>query len=359
MPSVRRIASRAGVSVATVSRALNNHPNVDPNTRRKVIEAAESVGYPKVMSARATQTNVIALAYTGELVRADYGGFDAAMQAGILRGLNEHRFDLRMVALQRDAVPGEGYARVLERKTIGGTILRVFEDSRLVAAEIAEAGLPCIVIADRFPDHPNVNFVCCESRADSRRAIQHLIDLGHKRIALGVHSVRDTDHMDRRNGYEDAMKDNGLPLDPALENEIVASTEGGAGLITRLMSMPNPPTAVFFTDPLATVGALRRCLELGVRVPQDLSIVGFDDSDVRKHTFPACTCVVQDAEMLGFESARWLTRRLINPGDENLKSLRLVRTTRLEINQTTGRPSADPVRVLPDGTRVKLQQPHS
>ncbi len=303
MPSVRRIASQAGVSVATVSRALNNHPNVDPNTRRRVIEAAESVGYPKNLASRANQTNVVALAYAGEMVRADYGGFDAAMQAGILRGLNEHRFDLRLVALHRDAAPGETYARVLERKQIGGTILRVFEDSRQVAGQIAEAGLPCVVIADRFPD---------------------------------------------------ALKENGIELDPAIESEIVASTEGGAGLITRLMSMPKPPTAVFFTDPLATVGALRRCLELGVRVPQDLSIVGFDDSDVRKHTFPACTSVVQDAEMLGFEAARWLTRRLANPADENLRSLRVVRTTRLEINQTTGRPPVEPVRVLPDGSRVKL-----
>ena len=359
MPSVRQIASQARVSVATVSRALNNHPNVDPDTRRRVIEAAESVGYPKAIASRAGQTNVIALAYAGELVRADYGGFDAAMQAGILRGLNEHRFDLRLVALHRDAGPGETYARVLERKMIGGTILRVFEDSRQVAGQIAESGQPCVVIADRFPDQPAVNFICCESRADSRRAIQHLIDLGHRRIALGVHSIRDTDHVDRRAGYEDALKENGIPLDPSIEVEIVASTEGGAGLITRLMSMPKPPTAVFFTDPLATVGALRRCLELGVRVPQDLSIVGFDDSDVRKHTYPTCTSVVQDAEMLGFEAARWLTRRLIHPGDENLKSLRVVRTTRLEIKQTTGRPSADPVRVLPDGSRVKLQQPHS
>lgn len=353
MSNVRTIASRAGVSIATVSRSLNNHPNVDPATRQRVFEAAASVGYSKANSVRHGVSTVIALAYPGDVVRADYGGFESAMLAGILRGVNEHRFDVCVLSLRRDLAPGESYARLLDRKKIAGVILRVFEDNREIAEQLAGTGLPSIVVADRY-QATDVNYICCESRVDSRRAVQHLIDLGHRRIALGVHAVRDTDHMDRRNGYEDAMRENGLPLDPTLMHEIVASPEGGAGLITRLMSSSEPPTAIYFTDPMATIGALRRCLELGIRVPQDISIVGFDDSDTRRHTYPSFTAVVQDAEMLGFEAARWLTRRLANPGDTALQSLQVVRQTRLEINQTTGRPPADPCRVLPDGTRVQL-----
>ncbi|MBY0112586.1 MAG: LacI family transcriptional regulator [Phycisphaerales bacterium] len=357
MSNVRQIASKAGVSIATVSRSLNNHPNVDPATRQRVFEAAASVGYSKANSLRTGASTVIALAYAGDVVRADYGGFESAMLAGILRGVNERRFDVCVLSLHRDLAPGESYARLLDRKKIAGTILRVFEDSRHVAEQLAGTGLPSVVVADRYAPTSGVNYICCESRIDSRRAVQHLIDLGHRRIALGVHSVRDTDHVDRRNGYEDALRENAIPLDHSLVSEIVASPEGGAGLITRLMSSSEPPTAVYFTDPMATIGALRRCLELGIRVPQDLSIVGFDDSDTRRHTFPSFTAVVQDAEMLGFEAARWLTRRLANPGDGALQTLQVARQTRLEINQTTGRPPKEMCRVLPDGTRVLVSGP--
>ena len=294
MASVRQIAQRVGVSTATVYRALNNNPTDDPETRRKVL-----------------------------------------------------------VSLARDKTAQETYTQFFARKGLRGVILRSFEESREVCAAIAREGFPAVVAADRFKE-PEVNYICCDSRDDSRRAVQHLIDLGHRRIALGMHAIRDTDHLDRKAGYEQAMLENGLAIDPSYEIEILGSMEGGAGLITRLMSLPVPPTAVFLTDPLATVGALRRCLELGIRVPADLSIVGFDDSDIRRHTYPMFSAVCQDAEMLGFESARWLCRVLTDPDNEPGRSFRITRQTRLEINQSTGRPTEDPFRVLPDGTRTPV-----
>jgi DNA-binding LacI/PurR family transcriptional regulator len=119
--------------------------------------------------------------------------------------------------------------------------------------------------------------------------------------------------------------------------------------VTRLLTMPNPPTAVFFTNPLATVGGLRRCHELGVSVPGELSIVGFDDSDTRQHTWPAYASVCQDASMLGYEASLWLTRCLAS-GERT--PMRLVRPTFLEINKTTARPPNVAVRILPDGSRA-------
>lgn len=353
MASVRQIAERAKVSVATVSRALNNHPHVDAETRRRVLQAADETGYTLPESSK-KQTTVVGLAYPAEPVRADYGAFESALMAGVLRGLNEQRYDLKIVSIQRDKLPTETYTQFFQRKGLRGVILRNFEDSRAVTRAIAAEGIPSVVVADRFED-PRVNFICCESKDDSRRATQHLIDLGHRRIAIGVHRIPDTDHHDRRAGFEQAMREAGLGPDPTLEYEIVGDMAGGVGLITRLMSMPKPPTAVVLTDPLATVGALRRCLEIGVRVPQDLSIVGFDDGDTRKHTYPSYTAVVQDAEMLGFEAARWLSRHLSSPADAQLAAFRVVRQTFFEVNRTTGRPTSDPFRVLPDGSRSAVQ----
>ncbi len=349
MSSVREIARRLGVSPATVSRALNNSVNVDPQTRARVIAAANTARYVPAIS-KAPQ-NVIGLVYPGDPVEPDYGGFESSLMAGILRGLNELRFDLKIVSISRDKLPTENFSQFFLRKGIRGVILRSFLDTRSVCTAIAEEGFPAIVVADRF-DEPKVNFISSNSREDSARAVHHLMDLGHRRIALAVHRYPDTDHVDRREGYMDAFRAREIDVDSSLIIETIGEMVGGETSILRLMSMPEPPTAVYFTNPLSTIGALKKCHELGIRVPQDLSIVGFDDGDIRYHTFPTCTAVCQDATMMGFESARWLTRMLCGMADPAMRS---VRQTRFEINMTTAAAPVEPVRVLPDGTRLAVQ----
>ncbi|HBS29002.1 MAG TPA: hypothetical protein DEB06_06030 [Phycisphaerales bacterium] len=332
MASVRDIAARAGVSVATVSRALNDLPNVNGETRERVLEAARQMGYVK--SSSTVVSDVVALAYPGDAVRADYGAFDSSLMFGILRGLNAHRYDITILNIGRDRAPREDYASFFRRKGVKGVILRSFEDSREECEAIAEAGVPSVVVADRF-ENPKVNFICTESRSDSRRAVEHLIRLGHRRIALGVHYVHDTDHTDRCEGYREALEASGVEFDPSLLVDLVADMNGGANAVRYLMNLRDPPTAIFFTDPMATLGGMNACREMQIRVPQDLSIVGFDDSDLRHHAFPPFTAVCQDASLLGYEAARWLVRRVRGDSDEPLRS---IRQTTFEINQTTSTP---------------------
>lgn len=346
--SVREIAKIARVSVATVSRALNNHPDVDPSTRDRVIAAANQTGYAPSVGRRLT--TVIGLVYPTEPVKADYGAFDSALLSGILRGVNERRFDVKLINLQRDKSMEETYTQFFMRKGLRGVILRTFEATRNISMAIAAEGYPSIVVADRFDD-PRVNFVCCDSRDDSRRAVEHLIDLGHRRIALAMHQVPDTDHKDRREGYLQALAARNIPVDQSLLVDIVANFEGGAAAINRIMSQATPPTAVFFTDPLATLGAMRRCQELDISIPKQLSIVGFDDGDIRQHTWPPFTAICQDARMLGVEAAQWLTRALVGDAEPRMRT---VHKTVFEINLTTAPPSRERFRVLPDGTRVTV-----
>ncbi len=345
--SARQLASRLGLSVATVSRALNNHPDVSEETRVRVLRMADSAGYmPRVGRRR---TNVIGLVYPTDPVRADYGNFESAMLAGILEGVNEQRFDVTFINVRRDRAPSDSYTQFFRSKGVRGVIVRTIQPRTRLAEEIADEGFPCVVIADRS-DQPNVNYICADSRADSMRAVQHLVHLGHRRIALGVHSVLDSDHNDRRLGYLDALEEAGIEPDPTLMLQAHASMEGGAGCINRLLSLPDPPTAVYFTDPLTTVGALHRCLVLGVHVPRDLSVVGFDDGDVRYRTFPHFTAVCQDAAQLGLEASRWLTRALAAGGP--LPSFRVHRQTSLSMNDSTGAPPARPVRLSHNGSRL-------
>jgi DNA-binding LacI/PurR family transcriptional regulator len=341
LSNVREIAKNLGVSVATVSRALNDKPNVRPDTRERVLAEATRIGY-ELIRKPATNTKVIGLAYTAYQGRVDYGGFDSALIGGVLRGVEEQRFDVNIISIHRDKLPNEDYRTFFRRKGVSGVILRTFHNSRYVCEEIAEEDdFPSIVIADRF-DNPKVNYICTESRLESERAVEHLVFLGHRRIGLGVHRVRDTDHQDRCQGYQDALEKHNIAFDSALVVDLVADMNGGANTINFFLSLPDPPTAIFFTDPLATLGALHRCRELGVRVPHDLSVVGFDDSDVRFHAFPPFTAVCQDASALGFEAAHWLTRYV--SGYEKHSMRHMLHTT-FEINQTTAAPPAEPVRI--------------
>lgn len=346
MASVRQIAKRVGVSVATVSRALNNHPEVNPETRARVLAAANHTGYSPTIGKRLT--TVIGVVYPGDPVRPVYGDFESALLAGIVQGVNEQKFDVKLVSLERDKSTKETYTQFFMHKGLRGVVVRSFEATRRVCEEIASEKFPHIVVADHF-DSPGVNYVWCDSRDDSRRAVQHLIHLGHRRIGLAVHSVYDTDHRDRMTGYREALDEAGIAFDPDLVVEILANFDGGATAVNRLLGLPNPPTAMFFTDPIATLGAMRRFQELDVKIPGEISIVGFDDSDIRQHTFPAFTAVCQDARRLGFEAALRLTRSLMGQPDVQLRAKF---PTMFEINQTTGPRPARALSILPDGTRV-------
>lgn len=341
--SVRAIADRLNLSPATVSRALNNHPKVAADTRHKVLLAADSLGYMPQVGRRCP--NVIGLAYPTDPVRPEYGNFESAMLSGILRGVNERRFDVTFINVDRDKAAEESYTQFFRRKGVRGVIVRTIAPTPVLAEDIASEGFPCVLVADRS-DHPAVNFVCSASKRDSTHAVEHLINLGHRRIALGVHAVMDSDHQDRRDGYLEGLSRHRIEPDDDLIVSVVASMEGGAGAIDRLLDLPDPPTAIYFTDPLATVGALYRCLQLGISVPRDFSIVGFDDADVRNRTFPNYTAVCQDAAQLGLEAARWLTRFVEGMSEGTLRECR---PTSFSFNQSTGPCPANPVRLAPGG----------
>ncbi|HBU43640.1 MAG TPA: hypothetical protein DEB57_12325, partial [Microbacterium sp.] len=271
--SIRELALELGVSTATVSRALNNNPSVSEETRTRVLELADQAGYMPRVGQRFR--NVVGLVYPSNPVTPEFGSFESALLTGVMKGLDADRYDLALIDIQRDRAKSESYTQFFRRKGVRGVIIRPVSPEPTIADAIADEGFPCVMVADRS-DHPNIGFICSDSGRDSFRAVDHLVHLGHQRIALVCHAVLDSDHRDRVEGYRRALAEHGIERDESIELFLPASMEGGAQAIDRLLSHENPPTAIFITNPVPTVGALHRCLELGIRVPDDLSIVGFD-----------------------------------------------------------------------------------
>ncbi len=309
MSSVREIARQVGVSPATVSRAINNHPRVAADVRERVLAAMNRSGYVPTVGRRST-TN-IAFAYTGE---SSLGSpFDASLMFGMSDRMEEYGFDLMILNAVRARQPHENYSQMFLRKGIRGAILRTTARTRHVCEEIAAEGFPAVVVADRF-ETPGVNFIYSDSRESSREAVEHLIGLGHRRIGVCVNIIDDSDHADRLAGYRQAMSDNDLPLDRKLMFRVPANREGGGQLMRRIGSMPQRPTALFLTDPMTVVGAMGEARKMGIEIPKDLSIVGFDDSELRHSVFPGMTSVCQDTAALGREAFRIL-HDLLNQAD--------------------------------------------
>ena len=161
---------------------------------------ANGLGYSSAVGKRVT-TNV-GLVYACEM---PFGEFDGLLIAGMLRGLGERRFDLTVINLERDKTDGENFTQFFMRKGIRGAILRTDTHSRRICELIAQEAFPSIVVADRF-ESPLVNFICTNSGPDSRRAVEHLLNLGHTRIAFVMNHIPDHDHDDRLNGYREALE---------------------------------------------------------------------------------------------------------------------------------------------------------
>jgi LacI family transcriptional regulator len=339
MSSVRSIAKLAAVSITTVSRALNNDPAVNPKTRERVLAIANRSGYVASVGRR-VNTN-IGFTYTDESTIAH--PFDAAVLDGVMRGADEQRYDVLMTNLKRDKRPDESYTQFFLRKGIRGVIVRTMRESRSICEAIADEGFPMIVLSERFAS-PNVSYIDGDSRADSIRAVEYLIDLGHRRIAFGFHSIPDRDHMDRFAAYKEALDKNSIPYDDSLVFRQRYTLAGGATILKMVMSMKGRPTAIFFADPLLAVGAVKQAHALHISIPEDISIIGFDDTDLRFGVHPTLTSVCQDAGGLGFEAAQRLTRMLTNREKEIFQ---ISVPTFFEVHESTGTPPAGLIDATP------------
>lgn len=326
---------------------MNQRSGVSEEMRKKVLEVAQRHHYKPSMGRK--PTNVIGLVYPEEPVKSDLGDFEAALLSGILRGVYEKKHDLTFISAARDKHPDETYTQFFHRKGVSAIIMRSLGDTSLVETVTAE-GFPVLLVADRSDD-PAVSYLDSISHDTSRKAVEHLIGLGHKRIGLAMHNVIDTDHQDRESGYRDALHDAHIEVDESLIVRAQANTAGGEMMLTSLLELENPPTAVFFTNPMSTIGALHKCLRLGIKVPKDISIVGFDDSVTRHQTFPRYTAVCQDAVSLGIEAARWITKAA--HAEHAIDIYREVRPTTFEVLETTSFASITPVRIGEDAQVIR------
>ncbi len=335
-PTVRVIASQTGVSVATVSRVLNNRRGTSSKARDAVLRAMNDAGFRvRGIGGGTIQVGLVYTSTNDAILR----GYDADLASGVYQCLSSEHAQLAVTDLGQKR-HDETYTQFFLRKHIDGVILRLHEQQhKAIAKQITLEGFPCVVASDRFDNDDEVSFVDYDSRVGTARAMDYLAQLGHRRIALVIKQFNDTDHADRLQAYREGLERHGLENDPSLLVLITSTPQGGASALDQLLALSSPPTAVMFTNPPPTIGAIKRAIQRGLRIPDDLSIIGYDNADVRHSVFPSFSAVCQDAAHIGRLAATAVMKRVM---DRNLQPLRQVIPTLFEVNETTGsQPSSD------------------
>lgn len=335
MASVREIAKQAGVSTATVSRVMNNSAQVSREAKLKVMTVVNGTNYrPTVRKFSATN---IAYVFTDSVTLSS--PYDAGILAGMSVGLEQHQLDLLILNARTCRETGESFSQMFRRKGVRGAIVRTTAESRDACRSILDSGVPVVVLGDEIEGYEHL-CVDVDSRDASRDAVEHLIGLGHKRIGFCTNIIDDKDHLDRQSGYEAALSSAGIAPDSKLLFRVPANRQGGEQLVRRLSTMVDRPTALFVADPSTCVGIMAEARRQKLDIPRDLSVVGFDDSEIRFSTVPDLSAVCQDSELLG-RHALSLLGGMLGPSTETAGDPAQLRAW-FEVNASTAAP-------LPEG----------
>jgi LacI family transcriptional regulator len=332
--TIHDIAREAGVSAATVSRVLNGRDHVAPATRERVTQIVREHGYVANRSARNLQFG--RTGFVGLLVPLVHPHYFSTIVAGATEALLEH--DLRAV-LSPTEHKHDREVTLLDRLMHGmadGALVVLPEESSEELERVLDSNYRFVVIDPRLPLDARIPAVSAAHSAGADDAVRHLLELGHRRIGAITGPRGWVATEERRRGYHAALAAAGILPNPSLEIESDFEISGGVRAAATLLDLADPPTAIFaFNDNLA-IGAIQAARARGLRLPRDLSVVGFDDSEHASLITPALTTVRQPLAEMG-RTAVSLLRRLLD--GQRVETLHVELGTRLVVRDSTAPPS--------------------
>ncbi|WP_423923498.1 LacI family DNA-binding transcriptional regulator [Frigoribacterium sp. 2-23] len=329
-PTIHDVAAMAGVSVATVSKAVNGRYGIAPATIARVMAAVDELGYESSLvasSMRSRRTGVI-----GVLV-ADFEPFSSEVLKGVGTAIRTLAPDYDLLAYSGAHHGGnDGW----ERRSLSRLSGTLIDGAILVTPSVitTSASIP-VVSVDPHTGRTDLPSVEADSRGGAVQAVEHLIALGHRRIGFlaGRGDLRSASL--REAGYAQALRSAGIARDPALTRDGEFEMGTARRAAQSLLTDPNPPTAVFAANDLSAIAVLRTALDLGLRVPDDLSVVGFDDIPEAAREQPPLTTVQQPMQQLGTVATTMLFAQLT---DRPLTTTEVQLPTRLVVRDTTAPP---------------------
>ncbi|GAB2598472.1 LacI family DNA-binding transcriptional regulator [Pseudactinotalea suaedae] len=292
--TIKEVAEAAGVSRSTASRALSGTGYVAENVRSRVRLAAEELGYVVDATARSLKQQSSRL--IGVVVSDLRNAFYSALAAGAARACRSAGYTMVLLDDWGHEDDETSAAETFVALRVAGVVATPV--TATLSRYLVRHRIP-VIEADRRFSEDTVSAVVVDNRAAARATTEHLLALGHRRIALLLDETEWTTGNDRREGYTDALRAGGHAIDPRLVVPTGWDAEAARQAATELLQRPDPPTAVFAANNLLAEGAWRAAADLGIAVPDRLSLVAFDDASWMSMVSPGVTAVVQDPEAIG------------------------------------------------------------
>ncbi len=311
-PTLEDVAARSGVSTATVSRALNFPDRVADVTRLRVIDAVHDLGYSpnfgaRAMASRRTQT-------IGAIIPTMENAIFARGLQAFQTELRLHGFTLLVASSSYRPEEEEEQIRTLVARGADGLLLIGHDRDDRINRFLDRRGIPTLVCwaFDRSIARPSVGF---DNRAAMRSLAREVIRVGHRRLGVISGALRGNDRaMNRVLGIRDALAEAGLRADMLPVIETPYGIDNGGAAFGTLMGRVDPPTAILCGNDVLAVGALRRARQMGLSVPRDVSVTGFDDIELARISDPELTTVHVPHRQMGTEAARALVRMVQGEG---------------------------------------------
>ncbi len=315
--SIKEIANAAGVSTATVSRVLNGSDKVKEHTAKQVMKVIEEMNYrpnnvARRMKVKPTDSLVIGLIIT------DIGNpFFSNVAKGIEEVAFKNNHILMMCNTNEDPVKEKFFLNSMLSEKVSGAIVVPSIGNDDFLKKLANEGFPMVVV-DRKPSDLNVDSVSTNNEKGGYLATKKLIKNGHTRIGIigGIKGLSNT--KDRVQGYRNALKEAGISIskEMIIYGDYIES--GGRRAIQELLSLNHPPTAIFSTNNLMTLGCIKELYSRKILIPDQIALIGFDDSTWAEALIPPLTTVKQPGHELGVNAAELLIKKLNNGGSSKM-----------------------------------------
>lgn len=309
-PTIIDVARESGVSYSTVSRVLNGYEFVKPATRSRVLQAAEKLGYvpnPQARSLAGGRSNLI-----GVLVPGIDNGYISELVRGIDEELAKSDYNLIVYTTRRQTGRESVYAATIMNGAADGLLLVVPMVSASYLPLLREHQFPLVMI-DQSDMTGKSSFVDATNWQGAYDATQYLIRLGHQRIGFIAGLSGTTSAADRLEGYLTALSDHGIQNDSSLIEPGNYIERGGYEAALKLLDVPNRPTAIFAANDLSAFGVMEAVQQRGLRIPEDISLVGFDNLPQASLVYPKLTTIHQPLEQMGQVAVKMLLEQIQNP----------------------------------------------
>ncbi len=334
-PTMRDIAASAGVSLSTVSLVINEKPGVSPDRRERVLKVIKELGYiADGHPHAATETKVLGLLMESLSEASRSEGFYTRIVSGIEETAYQLGYQVLLHVYRPDIDPIHSIRELMGRDVNGLIIANDGDVTPEVIRKIAEAGVPMVLVENyqSIPSHS----VTADNFTAGRIMTEYLIELGHRRIAGIGGPDKYSSLRDRMRGYRIAMLEHGLTMDPALQPKPVSGNpRKGYVQMQQLLTLADRPTAVFAVSDRAAFGAMDAIKDAGLRIPDDISVVGIDDVRDSAYSSPTLTTYRVPKYDLGKTAVSILHGLVMQNG---MPPARTVLLGQIEIRQSSARP---------------------